>query len=74
MSLTVKIANQSLHMTLWPMLTRHSTKFGYNRFSSSEDIIPTNSETLNLCCDLYPEHSNPIFSQDTHAHDDVPPY
>ena len=33
-TLTLNIANQFYHMTLWPMMLFHHTKFGYKRFSS----------------------------------------
>ena len=49
----------------------HNTKFGYKRFSSSEDNIRTNSEPLNLCCDPDIENSNLFFSQDTRANDEI---
>ena len=38
-----------------------------------KDIIWTNINILTLCCDPDPECSNPIFSQDTLASDDVSP-
>ena len=37
--------------------------------SSLKDIIWTNNYILNVRCDLDPEHSNPIFSQDTLAYE-----
>ena len=36
---------------------------------SSGQTLP---ETLNICCDTDPEHSNPIFLLDTQAYDDLP--
>ena len=52
------------------MIMHHHTKFGHKTFPSSD--VQKNIEILALCCDLDPEHSNPIFSQDTLASDDVP--
>ena len=40
------------------MMMYYYTKFGYKRFSNSEDIVRTNIKTLNLCSDLDLEHSN----------------
>ena len=48
----------------------HNTKFGNKMLGGLEDIIWTNINILTLCCDPDPECSNPIFSQDTLAHDD----
>ena len=68
---TLKIADQSLQMTL--------------RFMIMQSILPNVSvlqtilsaeiftETLNHCCDLDPEHNNPIFSLDASAYDNVLP-
>ena len=40
-TLTRKIGNQPVHMTLWVMMHRH-TKFYYERFSGSKDIVRAN--------------------------------
>ena len=41
--LTLKIAKQSLHMTLiWLLVAHCHTRFGYKGLSCSEDIIRTN--------------------------------
>ena len=40
--MTLKITNQYLHITLWPMMIQHHTQFGCKRFSSSEDIMQMN--------------------------------
>ena len=61
-------------MTLQLMMMHHQTK----TFCSLEDIIwtniniCTNNNILNHYYDLDLEHSNPFFSQDTLAYDDVP--
>ena len=59
-------------MMLQFMMMLQHTKFGNERFSSSEHIIQTFSDILNLHCDLDLEHSNPVFSQDTQTYNDVP--
>ena len=41
-TLTLKIANQSSCMTLWPMMVHHQFKFAFRRFSSWGDIIQMN--------------------------------
>ena len=48
------------------MMMYHHTKFGHKK------VLWMNTETLNLCSDLDFEDNNPIFLQDTAAHDDVP--
>ena len=53
-------AIQSFCKALWPMKMHHYPKFGYKRFSSSKDIVWTNTTNLNLCCDHDFEHSYPI--------------
>ena len=49
---TLKTANQSFPVKLWPMMMHHHAKFAYKRFSSSEGIIKTNTEILNFGYDL----------------------
>ena len=41
--------DQSLSMTLWPMIMNHHTKFGYRRLSSSEHIV-----RMNIYCHFEP--------------------
>ena len=41
--------DQSLSMTLWPMIMHHHTKFGYRRLSSSEHIV-----RMNIYCHFEP--------------------
>ena len=41
MTLTLKIANQFFHKTLWLMIIHCHTKSGYKRLSSSGDTAPT---------------------------------
>ena len=53
-------------------MMHHYTTFGHKRFDGSEDISKTFTDILNRRCDLDVEHSNPLFSQDTTAYDDVP--
>ena len=63
MTLNLKTANQSSCMILWPMMMHHHTKFGYRRFSSSENIVQMNihwnSEPF---CDLDLDHNKAIQS------------
>ena len=49
----------------------HNTKFGNKMFGGLEDIIWTNVNILTFCFDLDPKCSNPFYSQDTLAYDDV---
>ena len=72
MTLTLKLAHQSFHITLHPIMMHHHTKFGYLRFSGSGDIGQTSPDISNHHCNLDLEHSNPVISQDTLANDDVP--
>ena len=58
-------------MVLWLMILYHHARSGDKMFCSSEDIIQTFTNILNLCCDLNLEHSNPIFPQGTPAYDGV---
>ena len=53
------------------MMMHHKTKFGNKMFGDLEDIIWTNINILTLCCDLDPVCSNPFFSQDSLASNDV---
>ena len=53
------------------MIMYHHTKFGYKRFSSSEDVIQANvNSNLLFLCDL--DQSNPIYSLDNLAYDNLP--
>ena len=70
-TLTLKIANQSFCMSHRLMMMHHNTKFGNKMLGSLEAIIWTNIVILTLPCDFDLERSNPIFSKDTLAHDDV---
>ena len=70
-TLTLKIVNQSVYMTLQLMRMHQNTKFTIKMFGSFENIIWINSDILTLHCDLDLECSNPIFPQDTLAYDDV---
>ena len=67
-TMTLKTVNQFFCMTLWLMMLHHHTKFGNKIFRTSEDIIRTFIDMLNLHCDLDPECSDPIFPQDTPAY------
>ena len=40
--LTLKTANHSFCMTLWPMMINSHTEFGYKRFLTSEDTVQIN--------------------------------
>ena len=72
MFLTLKIATHYFCLTLKLMMYHH-TKFGCKRFRTSEYIVWTNMDlNLEVCCDCDLEHSNPIFSLDTLAYDDLP--
>ena len=71
MILTLKLVWQSFHITLQLMMLHHHNKFRYKRLCGWEDV---DIDILNLPCDLDLEHSNPIFSQDTPAYDDIPSY
>ena len=53
--------NFSFHLTLWPMMMHHNTRSSYETFRSSEDITWTDTETVNICCDLHLKNSNQIF-------------
>ena len=50
---------------------QHNTKLGNKLLGGLENIIWTYINILTVCCDLDPERSNPIFSQDTLAYDYV---
>ena len=52
-------------------MIHHNTKSGNEMHGGLKDLIWTNINNLTLCCDLDPECSNPTFSQDTLAYDDV---
>ena len=69
-TLTLKIGNQSFSMTLWLIMMYHKTKFRNKMLGGLEGIIWTNN-ILTLRYDLYPECSNPFFSQVTLAYNDV---
>ena len=58
------------------MIMHHHTKFGHKRFSGSKEIVRGEKifDILNLRCDPDFEHSNPIDSQDTPPHNNMPPY
>ena len=71
MTLTLKIANQSFCMTLRLMMMHQNTVFGNKMFGGLEDIIWRITNILTLHCDLDFECSNPFFSQNTLAHDNV---
>ena len=60
-TLILKLAHQSFHVTLQPTIIHHNTKFGYKRFCCAESIIEIFIKNLNLWCDLDFEHSNLIF-------------
>ena len=53
------------------MMVHYNTKFGNKMFGVLEDITWTNIDIFTLHCDLDLECSNPIYSQDTLAYDDV---
>ena len=46
LTMTLKIANQSFHMTVQPVMMHHHTKFGIKRFICSEYVILTNIHGL----------------------------
>ena len=58
MTLTLKIAKQCFHMTLWLMMIYHNTKFGSKRLTRSEDIVCTVNKVSNIHCNPDLEHSN----------------
>ena len=60
MILTLKVANQALCMTLRLIIMHQSTKFGNKLFDGLEDIFWTNTDNLNLRCDLDLECSDPF--------------
>ena len=64
-------AKQSCRMTHGPIILHRHDEFGTKRFSNSDDIIWTNAETLNLCCDLDLQHRYPIFWQNIPVNDDT---
>ena len=74
-ALTVTLSlNQSPCLTLWPTMMHQRSKFGYRRFSIWGGIVQMNihwnSEPL-LWPWPWPQQSNPIFSQDNPAKNDV---
>ena len=71
MTLSLKTADQSFCMRIRLIMMHHNTKLGNKMFGGLEDIIWTNINILTFHCDLDLECSNPIFSQDTLAYDDV---
>ena len=53
------------------MMMYHHTKFGYKRFSSSEDVSRQMLiQICNVLCDL--DQSDPIYSLDNLAYDNLP--
>ena len=58
---------EPLH-NLWCVDSAESTKINGSETSSGQTV----TEILNLCCDLDLHNSNPIFSLDTSAHDNLP--
>ena len=68
---TLKIADQSLQMTLRFMIMQSILA----NVSVLQTILSAEifTETLNHCCDLDPEHNNPIFSLDASAYDNALP-
>ena len=72
MTLTLKTMNQFVCMTLRLMVLHKPTRFG-NKMSAVRKISSeqTFTDILNLCCDLYLDHSNPIFPQDTPVYDAI---
>ena len=73
MNLTLKTANQSFHLTLWPMMMHYHSKFNYKRFSSWEDMVQMKiTWTVGLLLWPWPwaQHSNAIYSEDNTAYDD----
>ena len=89
-TLTLKIANQSFHMTLWSMMLHHQTKFGYKRFSSWEDTTqknihwhfesllwpwPWTQQNILIFSKEYPAYAiKPSLQHNTPAHDITSPY
>ena len=69
-TLTLKIANQPFCMTLQLMMMHGNTKFSNKLFGGIEDIW-INIDIVTLHCDLDLECSNPFFSLDTLATDNV---
>ena len=71
-TLTLKIANRSFCMTVWLIMVHHKTKFGNKKLGSLEDIIWTNINILTLTATVtLNAGTNPFFSQDILAHDNV---
>ena len=72
MTLTLKIANQSVCKTLWLRMMYLNTKFGSKMFGSLEDIIWTNIHwTLAMTLTLNAVILFFSFSEDTLAYDEV---
>ena len=53
------------------IMMHHNTKFGNKMLGGLDNIIRANMNILIIHCGLDPECSNPTFSQDTLAYDDV---
>ena len=53
------------------MMMHKNIKFGNKMFGGLEGIVWINIDILTLRCDLDLDCSNPFFSQDTLAYDDV---
>ena len=59
-TLTLMVTKQTLQKTLWLMMMYQHGKFGYKKSFSSEDIVQTFNEDLNLHYDLDREHSKEV--------------
>ena len=72
LSLDLAVSTTISYMTLHLLIMNHHTKFGYKRFSSWEDIVKMkHSLEFPTFPWPWPQKSNPIFSQDNPACDDV---
>ena len=58
--MTLTVTKQTLQKTLWLMMMHYHTKFGCEKSFSSEDIVQTFNEDLNLHYDLDREHSKEV--------------
>ena len=70
LTLSLKMANQFLHIMLWFTRMHRCAKFGHKRISSS-DLFWFN---ISPHCDCDLEDSKPVFWHYTHARDDASPY
>ena len=61
-TMALKKATPFFRMTLQLMMLYHHTKFASKRWSGSKHMVWIRTEILNIRCDPYLDHSNPVFS------------